>query len=160
MSLEAAERARERLDAVYPVNIEQNNLPIQESSLDLILCLDVLEHVIDPWEVVRRLYKLLKPGGALIVSIPNVRNHKVLFPLLFQGKWDYTDAGILDKTHLRFFVRDTAIKLIESSRLKVDLVMSTGLGRSRRSRIVNALLPSLITSLFEKQYLIRGIRVD
>jgi len=160
ISPEAVEVARERLDAVYPVNIEQNSIPIQESTLDLILCLDVLEHMIDPWEVVRRLHKLLKPGGALIVSIPNVRNKEVLFPLLFKGTWEYTDAGFLDKTHLRFFVRDTAIQLVESSGLKVDRTISTGLGRSRKSQIMNALLPSLITTLFEKQYLIRGVRVD
>ena len=160
ISPEAVEIARERLDAVYPVNIEQNSLPIQESTLDLILCLDVLEHMIDPWEVVRRLRKLLKPGGALIVSIPNIRNHKVLFPLLFKGKWNYADAGILDKTHLRFFVRDTAIHLVGASGLHVDTISSTGLGRSRRSKAINAMLPSLIKSLFEKQYLIRGIRVD
>jgi glycosyltransferase involved in cell wall biosynthesis len=157
---EAVTLAREKLDVVYPVDIEQDNLPLQESTLDLILCLDVLEHMVNPWEVVRRLHRLLKTGGALIISIPNVRNHVVLFPLLFKGKWDYADAGILDKSHLRFFVRDTAIQLIESSGLRVDMIASTGLGRSRRSRIVNALLPSLITSLFEKQYLIRGIRVD
>jgi 2-polyprenyl-3-methyl-5-hydroxy-6-metoxy-1,4-benzoquinol methylase len=160
ISPEAAKIARERLDAVYSVDIEQNDLPIQESTLDLILCLDVLEHMIDPWEVVGRLHKLLKPGGAFIASIPNIRNHKVLFPLLFKGEWDYTDAGILDKTHLRFFVRETAIHLVGSSGLYVDIITSTGLGRSRRSKAVNALLPSLVTSLFEKQYLIRGIRVD
>ena len=160
ISPEAVEIARERLDAVYPVNIEQNDLPIQESTLDLILCLDVLEHMIDPWKVVRRLHKLLKPGGALIVSIPNIRNQKVLFPLLFKGKWDYADAGILDKTHLRFFVRDSAIHLVGSSGLYVDIIASTGLGHSRRSKAINALLPALITSLFEKQYLIRGIRID
>lgn len=160
ISPEAVTIAGEKLDAVFPVNVEQNHLPVEESSLDLILCLDVLEHMVDPWNVVRRLHKLLKPGGALIVSIPNIRNHKVLFPLLFKGKWDYSDAGLLDKSHLRFFVRDTAIQLVASSGLKVDMVASTGLGRSRRSRAINAILPSLIKSLFEKQYLIRGIRVD
>jgi 2-polyprenyl-3-methyl-5-hydroxy-6-metoxy-1,4-benzoquinol methylase len=157
---DAAAKAREKLDAVYVGNIEQLDLPMEQGTLDLILCLDVLEHMIDPWEVVRRLSKLLTTGGAMIASIPNVRNKKVLFPLLFKGRWDYGDAGILDKTHLRFFVRDTAIQLIETSGLKVDMVDSTGLGRSRRSRIINTLLPSLITSLFEKQYLIRGIRVE
>ena len=160
ISPEAVEIARGRLDAVYPVNIEQNNLSIQESTMDLILCLDVLEHMVDPWEVVKRLYKLLKPGGALIVSIPNVRNQKVLFPLLFKERWDYTDAGFLDRTHLRFFVRETAIRLVESAGLKVDMVSSTGLGRSRRSRVMNSLLPSFVKSIFEKQYLIRGIRVN
>jgi 2-polyprenyl-3-methyl-5-hydroxy-6-metoxy-1,4-benzoquinol methylase len=152
--------ARKNLDAVYAGNIEQMDLPIEQGTLDLILCLDVLEHLVDPWQVVNRLKGLLKVGGSLIVSIPNIRNHKVLSLLLFRGKWDYAEAGILDRGHLRFFVRDTAIQLVESAGLKVDTVLSTGLGGSRRSRIVNALLPSLITSLFEKQYLIRGIRVD
>ena len=160
ISTDAVEIARGRLDAVYLVNIEQNDLSIQESTMDLILCLDVLEHMVDPWEVVKRLRRLLRPGGALIVSIPNVRNQKVLFPLLFKERWDYTDAGFLDKTHLRFFVRETAVRLVESAGLKVDMVSSTGLGRSRRSQVVNNLLPSFVKSLFEKQYLIRGIRVD
>ena len=160
MMPDAAARAREKLDEVYPVNVEQNTIPIPERSLDLILCLDVLEHMVDPWAVVCRLHKLLKPGGALIASIPNVRNQAVLFPLLFQGKWNYAEAGILDKSHLRFFVRETAIELVASSGLKVDMVLSTGLGRSKRTRIVNSMLPSLVKSIFEKQYLIRGIRVD
>jgi 2-polyprenyl-3-methyl-5-hydroxy-6-metoxy-1,4-benzoquinol methylase len=157
---DAAARARDKLDEVYPVNVEQSTIPIPERSLDLILCLDVLEHMVDPWSVVCRLHRLLKPGGSLIASIPNVRNQAVLFPLLFQGKWNYAEAGILDRSHLRFFVRDTAIELVASSGLKVDMVLSTGLGRSRRTRIVNAVLPSLVKSIFEKQYLIRAIRVD
>ena len=158
MSSESAAIARQKLDAVYSVNIENTELPIAEGTLDLILCLDVLEHMIDPWSVVRRLRTLLKPGGALIASIPNVRHKKILFPLLFAGKWNYTEEGILDKSHLRFFVRQTAVELIASSGLVVDLVMSTGLGRSQKSRAVNAIIPSIIKSLFEKQYLIRGVR--
>ena len=46
---------------------------IAPASLDLILCLDVLEHLVDPWSVVRRLSPLLAPGGRLIVSVPNIR---------------------------------------------------------------------------------------
>lgn len=160
MSPETAAKARETLNEVYAVNIEHNDLPIPEGSLDLILCLDVLEHMIDPWSVVRRLRQLLKPGGALIASIPNVRHVKALVPLLFSGKWQYADEGILDRSHLRFFVRETAIDLIASSGFLVDMVIPTGLGRSRRSQIMNRIVPSLVTSLFEKQYLIRGVRVN
>jgi 2-polyprenyl-3-methyl-5-hydroxy-6-metoxy-1,4-benzoquinol methylase len=157
---DAVARAREKLDAVYVGNIEQLDLPIDQGSLDLILCLDVLEHLLDPWTVVRRLQKLLKPGGVFIASIPNVRHHSVLSPLLFKQKWEYTEAGILDRSHLRFFVKKSAVQLIESSGLKVDMLLATGLGRSRKSQFVNSLIPSVIKSLFEKQYLIRGIRVE
>jgi len=154
---DAAKRAREQLDAVYEGNVEQLDLPIEQGSLDIILCLDVLEHLLDPWSVVRRLHKLLKPGGVLIASIPNVRHHSVLSPLLFKQQWEYTESGILDRSHLRFFVKKTAVQLIESSGLKVDMILATGLGRSRKSQLVNSLIPSVIKSLFEKQYLIRGV---
>jgi SAM-dependent methyltransferase len=160
VSPEAAASAREKLDAVFEGNIEEMDLPIEKNSLDLVLCLDVLEHLIDPWRMVRRLRDLLKPGGALIVSVPNVRNRDILFPLLFKGKWEYAEAGLLDRSHLRFFVRDTAVQLVESSGLRVDKVDATGLGRSRKSRFINSMLPRFITSLFIKQYLIRGIRQE
>jgi len=156
---DAAKQARNKLDVVYEGNIERMDLPIGPSTLDLILCLDVLEHLVDPWRVTSFLQKLLKPGGALIISVPNIRNRDILFPLLFKGKWDYTEAGVLDKTHLRFFVRRTAIELVESSGLTVDKVGATGLERkTKKSRIFISLLPDYIKSFLVLQYLIRGIK--
>jgi 2-polyprenyl-3-methyl-5-hydroxy-6-metoxy-1,4-benzoquinol methylase len=84
---------------------------IAPGSLDLVLCLDVLEHLADPWRMVRRLSPLLAPRGRLILSAPNIRNWKFLWRLAMIGDFRYRDAGLLDRTHLRFFVRDTAIEL-------------------------------------------------
>ena len=84
---------------------------IAPASLDLVLCLDVLEHLADQWTMVRRLSPLLSPGGRLIVSVPNIRNWKFLWRLATRGDFHYRDAGLLDRTHLRFFVRQTAIEL-------------------------------------------------
>lgn len=84
---------------------------IAPGSLDLILCLDVLEHLADPWSVVQRLSPLLAPGGRLIVSVPNIRNWKFIWRLLTRADFNYTAAGLLDRTHLRFFVRHTAVAL-------------------------------------------------
>lgn len=84
---------------------------IAPGSLDAILCLDVLEHMVDPWSFVRRTSPLLRPGGRLIVSVPNIRNWKFIRKLLFQGDFRYRDAGLLDRTHLRFFVKATAEEL-------------------------------------------------
>jgi len=158
LSPHIAEQARKNVDDVYVGNIEHMVLPLANESIDLLLCLDVLEHLVDPWTVIRNLKALLKPGGALIVSIPNIRNINVLFPLLFRQKWEYTEAGILDRTHLRFFVKESAVHLVSSSGFIVDMVTATGLGKSRKSRIINSAIPSLIRSLFEKQYVIRGIK--
>lgn len=156
----ASAEASKVLDMVYTENIESCDLPIEEGTLDLILCLDVLEHLVAPGKVLHRLRKHLKAGGALIVSIPNVRHKSVLLPLLFSEKWDYTDEGILDKTHLRFFVKSSAVQMLEAAGFKVDMVAATGIGRSRKTKIVNAILPSFIRSFFEKQYLIRGVKAD
>lgn len=158
ISPSAAKQSGKILDEIYVGNIESMDLPIEKNSLDLILCLDVLEHTIDPWQVMKKLYDYLMPSGSIIVSLPNVRNSQVILPLLLKGEWNYQDAGILDRTHLRFFVRDSAIRLVESAGFKVDMVSSTGLGSSSKSQFVNKLLPNFIKSFFEFQYLIRGIK--
>ena len=87
-----------------------------------ILCLDVLEHLVDPWSVVRRLHAMLSPGGVIVASIPNVRHHSVVLPLLLRSSWELKEAGVLDRTHLRFFTRRSACELMTSSGLSLDLV--------------------------------------
>ena len=155
----AAAQAREKLDMFIEGNIEHQNLPMAPESLDVILCLDVLEHLVDPWNVIHKLDKLLKPGGSIIASIPNVRHFHVSLPLLFRGKWQYVDAGLLDKTHLRFFVHDSAVELMECSGLRVDMVRTKGLEKGSKAWLVNMATLSLFRPLFEYQYLIRAIKV-
>jgi 2-polyprenyl-3-methyl-5-hydroxy-6-metoxy-1,4-benzoquinol methylase len=115
-----AGRAAEAVcDRVWVGNIEtmRPDDEIAPGSLDLILCLDVLEHLADPWSVVQRLSPLLAPGGRLIVSVPNIRNWKFIWRLLTRADFNYTKAGLLDRTHLRFFVRHTAAALATSGGL-------------------------------------------
>lgn len=116
---ETATIARKRLDAVYQGNIESLDLNIAPSSIDLILCLDVLEHIQDPWLVLKGLRQFLTPGKTLIAIVPNVRFFKVSFPLFFLNGWRYGSEGVLDRTHLRFFVSETAIELL--NRLAIEL---------------------------------------
>lgn len=108
-----AEKAKAVCDRVWSIDIEREDFErdIAPGSLDLVLCLDVLEHLVDPWAVVRRLSVLLAPKGRLIVSVPNIRNWKFIRNLLFKGDFQYRDSGLLDRTHLRFFVRQTAEQL-------------------------------------------------
>src|SRR3954452_341845 len=116
---EGAERAEARLDRVWRGDAAQAPLEaeIPAGSLDLVLCLDVLEQMPDPWTMVRRLSRLLRPGGRLILSVPNIRHWKFVWRLLAHGDFTYRDAGLLDRTHLRFFVRATAIELATSGGL-------------------------------------------
>lgn len=108
-----AEQARAVFDRLWVGDAAAARLEdeIAPGSLDLVLCLDVLEHMADPWSLVRRLSALLAPGGRLIVSVPNARHWKFVWGLFVLGDLRYREAGLLDRTHLRFFVRSTAIEL-------------------------------------------------
>jgi len=91
----------------------------ENGPFDTVLCLDILEHLVDPWSVVARLHQSLAPGGHIVASIPNVRHYRVSGGLFFKNNWQLADAGILDRTHLRFFVRETAVELMTHSGLEL-----------------------------------------
>jgi 2-polyprenyl-3-methyl-5-hydroxy-6-metoxy-1,4-benzoquinol methylase len=77
------------------------------------LLLDVLEHLKRPEQILDECHDVLNRDGYLIISVPNVANIHVRMSLLF-GNFNYTERGLLDKTHLRFFTRKTARKMVES----------------------------------------------
>ncbi len=113
----AWQKAQQVLDRVLPGNIEELELPFPEGYFECIVCADVLEHLVDPAAALRKLARVLAPGGLIIVSIPNVRFHEVV-SLLVSGGWPYADAGILDSTHLRFFTRSELGGLMRSAGLE------------------------------------------
>lgn len=123
-----AERAEaSTFERLWVIDAEKTQFEteIEPASLDAILCFDVLEHMVDPWSFVKRVSPLLKPGGRLVISIPNIRNWKFIRALLFKGDFHYKDAGLLDRTHLRFFVSDTAAELATCGGLKLISVSNT-----------------------------------
>lgn len=85
---------------------------------DIIIFADVLEHLKEPSNVLKRFIKYLKDDGFIIISLPNIANWKIRLKLLF-GNFDYEDHGILDKNHLRFFTKKNTIKLISDAGLKI-----------------------------------------
>ncbi len=97
-----------------------------QGRVDLLLLLDVLEHLHDPWARLLEFKSLLAPNGVVIASIPNIRNFKVLGPLLVKGQWKYQSSGILDRTHLRFFTRRTVVELFEDAGYVIQRVAATG----------------------------------
>lgn len=122
---------------------------------DLVLALDVLEHLRDPWTVAKQLAGLIEPDGALIVSVPNVANQKVLVPLLLRGEFRYLDEGLLDRTHLRFFDERSALDLVEGT----GLVVTRGVAvMGRRQRLQDRLLFGLLQRHFINQYVMRAER--
>lgn len=152
----AAEGAAGKIDEVICGNFETMDLPEHYREFDLILCLDVLEHLVDPWHAMQRISQMLLPGGILIISIPNVRYFRVVWSLLARGRWEYENDGILDRTHLRFFTRRSALELVRGSGLHVTVVSATGLEPGRKTRYFDALTLSLLRPFFEYQYLIKA----
>ncbi|QGX64532.1 glycosyltransferase [Bacillus sp. ms-22] len=78
----------------------------KETFFDAIIFSDVLEHMSDPWELIAQAHASLKPGGVIICCLPNMMHAEVLLPLM-TGDFTYQDAGILDRTHMRFFTPKT-----------------------------------------------------
>lgn len=120
----AGEAAREHLSRVVVGDVQELDLVAEfgEASFDVVVFGDVLEHLTDPEGVLRAALPLLRPGGAVIVSVPNVAHGSLRLALL-QGRWTYTETGLLDETHVRFFTRDRVRQLMAGAGLQVtDLV--------------------------------------
>jgi glycosyltransferase involved in cell wall biosynthesis/2-polyprenyl-3-methyl-5-hydroxy-6-metoxy-1,4-benzoquinol methylase/Flp pilus assembly protein TadD len=98
----ACEEAGKVLDKAILGNIEEMELPYEDGYFDCITFSDVLEHLRDPAAVLRKASRVLAEDGIVLMSIPNVRFHEVI-AMLANGRWTYEDAGIMDRTHLRFF---------------------------------------------------------
>ena len=113
----AAAIAATRLDHVI-TGVFPDDVPA--TRFDCIVFNDVLEHVVDPWTLLRTTADHLAPRGRIVASIPNVRHYFVLRDLLLRGEWTYVDEGVLDRTHLRFFTRRTMCRLFEGAGYRVD----------------------------------------
>lgn len=94
------------------------------SGFDVVVCADVLEHLPDPQVQLSRLTQLQKTGTIFLVCVPNVANLWVRLQLLF-GKFEYTERGILDRTHLRFFTQSSLLDLLTNSGLEVQKIIPT-----------------------------------
>lgn len=119
---------------------------------DCILFNDVLEHLVDPWEAVREAARFLSPGGCVVASMPNMRHWPVLKELVFRGRWDYTDMGVLDRTHLRWFTRDTMIELFERNGYAVQSIVAINRIRSRNLRLLGLVFPRFAADVSARQY--------
>lgn len=114
-------RASRVLDEVVVADVTSDasvRAALGDRRFDLLLFADVLEHTVDPEAALRRLLSHLEEDGHVIVSLPNVAAWTVRLGLL-AGRFDYEPSGILDDSHLRFFTRASAIRLVEAAGLEV-----------------------------------------
>lgn len=118
---EAAAIAATKLDRVVTgtFDAEEFSGPIE---FDCIVFNDVLEHMVDPYSALGSARRLLSPRGIIVASIPNVRYFDNVWKLVFNASWEYTDIGILDRTHLRFFTKSTIVRMFEDQGYRIDRI--------------------------------------
>jgi 2-polyprenyl-3-methyl-5-hydroxy-6-metoxy-1,4-benzoquinol methylase len=127
---EAAALARAQYDEVVEGRVE-DALDQLEGPFDTVLCLDVLEHLVDPGAVLSAVRDVAAPGGRLQVSVPNARHLSLVYDLVVRGTFGYADWGHRDRTHLRWFTRSDIVALVEGAGWSVTKVAHPPLGRSR-----------------------------
>jgi 2-polyprenyl-3-methyl-5-hydroxy-6-metoxy-1,4-benzoquinol methylase len=144
------------IDKFQIANVEHENIQAPENYFDVLICADVLEHLVDPWSMVEKLTRYLKKDGLMIVSIPNIREWKTLSRLVFRGSFKYqSSGGIMDRTHLRFFCKKDACELLNTSQLttiyyKPNFML---LPEGRKRRIFNYVTFRLFEEFLAIQYL-------
>src|SRR5687767_3758154 len=116
---EWAEMARPHYRNVWASYVE--DAPLEPAAYKLIVCGDVLEHTPNPLGVLKRLCEAASGDAKFIISLPNVAHLAIRMMLLF-GHFPKMERGILDRTHLHFFTKDTALDLLRQAGLRPEKV--------------------------------------
>jgi 2-polyprenyl-3-methyl-5-hydroxy-6-metoxy-1,4-benzoquinol methylase len=123
----ACRQARERMSWARATTAEDfvSAPPCSDRHLaDCLILGDVLEHLTDPWAVLKGLARHLVSGAQVLASIPNIQHFATLFNLI-HGNWDYTDEGTLDRTHLRFFTLKSIREMFDQAGLQIHEIRGT-----------------------------------
>lgn len=145
------------LDRAVLGDIETMSLTDLGEGYDYIVFSDSLEHLLNPGPVLQKIGTLLNDDGSLLISMPNVRNFRVLVPLLFRDEWEYVEEGLLDKTHLRFFTFRSITRLLRDCGYEVekyfyDLPLSSKVGK------LNALTLGIFRKILTSHYFIKACK--
>jgi 2-polyprenyl-3-methyl-5-hydroxy-6-metoxy-1,4-benzoquinol methylase len=144
------------LDRFIFGNIETLDLKEYDKYFDVILLPDVLEHLLEPKAVLKKIKKQLKSNGKVIVSMPNIRHYSALFKIFIKGDFRYEASGIFDYTHLRFYCKKNIQELILDSDyeiLKTESSIKVYKGFSI-AKIFNILSLGIFEQFFSYQYFI------
>ena len=119
---EAAQLANKALDKVLTGTYQDTQHELPDHYFDLVVCNDVIEHIDQYEEFLQKIQSKLSENGCLVASIPNVRFLPNLFELLILKDWRYRDAGILDRTHLRFFTLKSLRRVMIHTGWEIEVI--------------------------------------
>ena len=149
-----ANDAGKKIDKVICGDIEAKSSEVPDKYFDCIIFNDVLEHLKDPYSLLEKAKEKLTPGGCVVSSIPNVRYHKTLKGILFKKDFKYTDSGVMDRTHLRFFTKKSIIEMFEKAGYKVEMIKGLQKSKNVGLHLLNILTLGALSDTFYLQYAI------
>jgi 2-polyprenyl-3-methyl-5-hydroxy-6-metoxy-1,4-benzoquinol methylase len=150
----AAETAARKLTEVLVGDIEKLDLPWRPETFDGLILSEVLEHLTDPWAVLRKIRPLMREGALVFASSPNVSHHSVI-RMLIHGDWSLSDYGLMDRTHLRWYTPVTYRALFESCGYMVTSISELSTF-TRKARAILAITGGRFKHLFMTQIDLRA----
>ena len=144
------------IDKFIIADIQQQNLNLPKNYFDIMVCADILEHLVDPWSTLLYLKQFLKKEGILIVSLPNIQEYTALKSIVFNGDFKYAPSGILDKTHMRFFCKKNIQALVTQAGFSIETCepsFKTGKAHKKR-KIINTLTFGIFEPFLAQQYIV------
>lgn len=154
----AVSAAREALDAVVHGNVEEIDFEALGGPFSAVILSEVLEHLLDPWKLLGRVNQIMRPGALIIASSPNVANMRLVGQLL-RNRFDYTPAGVMDRTHLRWFTSATFREMFEKAGFET-LSVGPLSAPSSKWRMFNAVSGNVLAHLASNQIMYHGRRPD
>lgn len=121
-TLKIPKKARIKIDKSIE---DQRTFNLLNNDYDYIIMADVLEHLVNPEQVLKKLLKIAIPKTKLIISLPNIASWVMRKQLFFTGDFEYQESGLLDKTHLHFYTVNTLPKILLSSGWQVESIIGT-----------------------------------
>lgn len=152
----AASKARIRLSEVLVDDVETMAFPWPEQTFDALIMSEVLEHLRDPWEALERLLPLVKQHGLIMASSPNISHHRVIRNL-FRGRWELTESGVMDSTHLRWFTPASFEKMFTDVGVRVESIGPVA-EFGWKAKAINKLTGNKMRHLFMTQICLIGHR--
>lgn len=144
----SAEEAHKRLDYVIEQPVEIGLESILAGSIDCVVCNDLLEHLVDPWEVLQQIKRVLQPLGSIVSSIPDFRYFPVFKNYFKGGDWQYEKWGVHDRTHLRFFAKSSIERMSSETGFQTSLIEGIfGKPLPWKAALLNRLLGGKLTDM-------------
>lgn len=152
MSAEAAQEAANRIDKVLTGTFEQVAAEVPDAYFDCIFFNDVLEHMTAPEAALQAIRSKLAPGGKVYASIPNFLFAENIIKLFKTKDWVYTDSGILDRTHFRFFTRKSILRFFAENNFQVEVCQPLNAINSPKWKLLGWLTAGYTADFLPMQY--------